>query len=105
MYYNLLSRFHTRQIIWRLLRMKLVTSECGDSTRYITVKPGFHLVVIVVNKSLSAMRNSPPVNLSLFLYSKRSLLIEHTQKYFITATLTCSRQLRLNGDQALRQTY
>ena len=43
-----------------------------------TVEPGFHLVVIVVNKSFSLMRNSPHVNLSLFLYSKRSLLIEHT---------------------------
>ena len=46
------------------------------------LKPGFNLAIIVVNKLFSVMRNSPHANLSLFHFSKRSLLIEHKIEMF-----------------------
>ena len=48
------------------------------------VKPDFHLVVIVVNKSFLPMRTNSDVNLSSFVYSNRSLLMAHTYKYSMT---------------------
>ena len=94
------GQVYCKQMKWLVVPLLIGTPGFKVFNRELSL--AFNLVVIVVNKSFSLMRNSPHVNLSLFLYSKRSLLTEHTQKYSITlATLTCSRQLRLNGNPAL----